>query len=111
MSKARPAVPGVIRVGGMDWTIVMWTTQQAALANARGQCDKDQLSIYLEADLPIQQEVRVLLHELLHAAWFVGALRDTEAGEELVVSALSFQLVPLIRDNPPLIKYLTEAFR
>lgn len=53
--------------------------------------------------------VDTVLHELLHAVWFV-ALKET-AAEEHVCTVMATQLTQIIRDNPELIAWLQETVR
>lgn len=50
-----------------------------------------------------------LLHETLHAVWFVSGIgTSTELSEELVVSMMCSLLLDTIRRNPELMGYLVQ---
>lgn len=111
--RARPMMPATIRVCGTDWTVKPWGQQASHNTEAYGMCDKSTLVILIRADMAIQQEAQVLLHEVFHACWTMGGMREFNDAndEERVVSIVTYQFLTVIRDNPAFIKYLQEAFR
>lgn len=109
-----PKMPETIRVCGLDYTIKVWDRLAADNAGAYGLCDKGNLTILVQEGLKSQQEARVLLHEVIHACFMSGGLReisDSHKQEEQVVDILAYQLVTVIRDNPGFVAYMQEAFR
>lgn len=107
----RPAYPLSVRVGVFDFTVKPWDKRAADNTGAYGLCDKGSLTILIQQDMPIQQEAQILLHELFHACYFAGGLRDTEGDEERLVAIMSFQVAGVVRDNPDLMAYLGAALR
>jgi hypothetical protein len=52
--------------------------------------------------------VDTLLHEMLHAIWRLGQLKDVKETEERTVSVTASYLAQIIRDNPELIAWLQK---
>lgn len=76
-----------------------------------GEADTDRNTIRYAEGYPLSQEQESILHETLHVAFVQTGLRD-ELGieyEEAVIGRLSPVLLQIVRDNPALIEYLTQA--
>lgn len=107
-------MPATVTVCGMVYEVVKWSKADAEAVEAWGQCHKDDLRITIKEGLHVQQEARVLLHEVLHAVHTAGGIRELDVkdnAEERLVDILAFQLTALIRHNPALVAYLQAAFR
>jgi len=52
--------------------------------------------------------VDTILHEMLHAIWRLGQLKDVKETEERTVSVTASYLAQIIRDNPELIAWLQK---
>lgn len=102
------AMPHSVRVGAFDFAVEDWDPRQANSASRFGECDKQQNIIRVRTDIPRQRVAEVLLHEINHAVWEVGAC-DELAEEERVISAISMVWCQIWRDNPDLIAFLSEA--
>lgn len=50
----------------------------------------------------------VLLHELIHACYEHAGAPEQPLTEEQVACLVSRRLLPILRDNPELVKWLTE---
>lgn len=76
----------------------------------RGVCWPTNGLIYVEARLRPHAAREVLLHEALHACWVASNLHRTSAAprEEQVVGSLAPILLEVLRNNPALVRYLTE---
>jgi hypothetical protein len=68
-------------------------------------------SIHIAKEQCQSQQASALLHEVLHAVFYISGLSSEfrSQTEEKIVRALEPFLFQLLRDNPKLIKYLTEA--
>lgn len=77
--------------------------------NDYGDCHPPECRIRVASDVDIQQIRDTLLHELLHALWSESALGSGEGlCEESVVRQLATSLLATLRDNPALVRFLTE---
>lgn len=77
-----------------------------------GSCNNKTLTISLNPELAPDQMRSTLVHECLHALVSVSGVQIQEGcddPEERAVAALEAPLYALIRDNPKLIAWLTEA--
>lgn len=79
-----------------------------------GLCDFDTGRIWIDRDQTPLMEKDTVLHEILHALLDqTGAKRRfKEVGsdfEEELVSELTPRLLQVLRDNPVIVRYLTEA--
>lgn len=78
---------------------------RATSTDCYGECDNAQSEIRIRADLDPVKAANTTLHEVLHACYFVGALRD-EDNQERIVSVLANQFTQVARDNPRLMEWL-----
>lgn len=67
-------------------------------------------TIYIKADQTPAEQVRILLHELIHAAWYAFRLPEKKLTEEEICVALESPLAIILRDNPGLGKLVASAF-
>ena len=89
-----------------------------SIAGASGTCGEDTQLILVDDQLGPDQERDTVLHEVLHAVFYAmnvkAVLPKDEAGdskelEEKIIFALATRLLELLRDNPKLVEYLTQA--
>ena len=101
-------LPKSIRVGYRDYTVEEWPANLASVSNRWGECDRRNLGIRIQQDLLPAMRAEVLLHEVIHAAYEMGAL-DEKDGEERIACVLGNQLTQVWRDNPELIAFMSES--
>ena len=75
-----------------------------------GQTDFENLTVRLNAGSLPPVKSCTLLHEILHVIWDDASLKD-EDGEERVITALANGLSQVIRDNPDVIKFITQGLK
>lgn len=102
--------PAKIRVGHADYRVE--TVKELDGGETMGQFLRDQGIINMVLTSPVA-DANTLLHEVLHAAFGESGLDHgvLSKHEERIVSALTNQLLQIIRDNPKLVSYLTKAIR
>ena len=97
--------PRIIKVLGRAYVI----SYEPALnlgATSVGLCDNSNLVIHvLDGQHPVE-EYDTLIHELLHAIWFIMAIDHGGLDEESVVRRLASGLTGVFLDNPELLTYL-----
>lgn len=104
--------PRALRIGGARWK-VRWSKKAVdRLARDKvsgGACSQRWLTIAVEP-LPASPvaEREVLLHEVIHACVMASAVPWAEKTEERFVATVSPRLLEVLRDNPALVRYLTE---
>ena len=102
-------LPPSLRVGPYDIKIVTLPEDIArdnygcftSRALEIGLCDKFPSTVFAG---------ETLLHELLHAAWYVQGIKAKD-GEERVVGNLAISLTQILRDNPTLLDWLKNALK
>ena len=104
-----PSLPKSVRVGPLVYTIKRWSPMASSNAEAYGICDRTTCVILVREDLSPQKAAETLWHEVLHAAYHGAGLTVGEHFEERTVNALTFTTLQVIKDNPDLLVYLTEA--
>lgn len=105
-----PPIPDWIRVGPHTFEIRHDPDTARLLRDddSRGDTYTEALMIRLDDRNPSTVVAETLLHELMHAAWYVTALRAVEnPDEEAVCQALAPVLLGILRDSPELVAYLT----
>jgi len=101
-------LPLHIRVGAIEYRVIDWNYQDAQSAERNGECDRGNRIIRIREDLNDDDKARVLLHEVLHAAYDMGAL-DDGCTEEKVVTVLANQVTAIWRDNPAFVRFMNAA--
>lgn len=109
--EVRADLPTTVRIGQYDYTIKRWNKLAADNAGCYGLCDRGTQTILVAGGMTMQHEAHVVVHEIFHAAWDTGSLREANANdEEYSVAVLSNQWSQIIRDNPDLMAYLEQAY-
>lgn len=118
-------IPKSIKVGPIKYRVTtskedwMFIEHDQGRKGDYGFTKPELATIYINAKFDIQTQRSTLLHEAMHAItqsimgrpdWSEGSLgEDASAREESVISMLEAPLLMLLRDNPSLVKFLTEA--
>lgn len=101
-------MPTHLRVGPVVYRVVEWEHREAYASAASGECDRPNRVIRVREDLNRDDKARVLLHEVMHAAYDMGALADGER-EEQIVTVLANQMTAIWRDNPDFVRFMNDA--
>lgn len=97
--------PRIIKVLGRAYVISYEPALNLGVPNA-GMCDNFNLVIHvLDGQHPVE-EADTLIHELLHAIWFIMSIDHGGLDEEAVVRRLASGLTGVFLDNPELLAYL-----
>ena len=90
-------------IDGQAYVIEDWPMQEEdgeyCAASQRIRVQKDAKPLYKRV---------VVLHELIHACYEHSGSPPEPLAEEQVALLISRRLLPILRDNPNLVKYLTE---
>ena len=96
--------PEVLRILGRNF-LILYVPQNNLGAVAVGQCNNQDFIIeILEGQHPVE-EFDTLLHEILHAVWFVMSASMGGADEEQIVRRMATGMTGVFMDNPQLLKY------
>ncbi len=100
-----------VQVGGPDWKAAV-KKKPSAGGRLAGHTDNLSLTISVRPGLAPGAEREVVVHELLHACVNVAgqpieSMRRKCGLEENAVSVIAPTLLGVIRENPPLLRYLT----
>ena len=98
-------LPSPIKVGPYDYQVIHWDTSDASGHDKMGECNHCSQVIRVVTDRNPPVIVDTLIHELLHAAYYVGNFHE-KAWEEYTVTTLSTQLTGIFRDNPHLLEWI-----
>lgn len=120
------ARPKRVKIGPYDYNVI-WTEDTIAAYESDGKFSGDYSgegylagwgdfrsgNICVDSRLAPAAQKSTLLHEVLHQVFTVSGyhcrLDDEGSGrEERIVSALENPLLAVLRDNPQLVRYLTE---
>ena len=94
----------IIKVGAIDVEVLSIPLDGELF----GDFDYLKARIRVEEDLKGQLLVDTILHELFHAFWQIGKLKDKKEEEERVVSVMATIMTQVLRDNPNLITWLQK---
>lgn len=67
--------------------------------------------IRIEKDLSGPPLVDTVLHEMLHAIWKAGQLKDKKEEEERVVAVTATYLTQIFRDNPQFLNWIKKNLK
>lgn len=101
-------LPAHLRVGPVVYRVVEMDYQDAAAQGVDGLCELGQRTIRIREDLNRDDQARILLHEVLHAAYNMGDLSDG-CTEEKVVTVLANWVTAIWRDNPDFVRFMNDA--
>jgi hypothetical protein len=96
-------LPKTVKIGHLDMDIRLGT-----LDGLDGQCDIEGRMITLDAAGRGAIRRDTLLHECLHAIWYVYGIDDKD-GEERTINCISTALTTMFRDSPKVAAYLIEV--
>lgn len=101
-------LPAHIRVGAVTYRVLAMSADTSRATGQDGACDSCGRIIWINEDLNPDDRARIFLHEVMHAAWNMGALDDT-APEEKAILVLANQLSAIWRDNPGFVAFMNGA--
>jgi len=105
-------LPELIRIGPYDIKILPWEIGEANGEQSYGQFNPNTMTIKVATGYQPAFIVDTLLHEILHAASYVGNIGGTEEeNEETYCTVLATQLTQVFRDNPQLLKFITQQLK
>ena len=107
------SAPLWVKVGGRTYSVHSDADTSALTSDdgSRGMTFHERQRIHVDSTLGKDIFRETLIHECIHAAWdFVGLRKggDVAQHEEQVIKALSPTITALIRDNPQLVRFITE---
>lgn len=110
--KRKPASPTPafrLRVGHLDIRVYPWSDEAANQEDADGIYYVATDSIYIRASRSPAEQIRILIHEILHVIWDTWGMGDGALTEEEVCSRIDLGLVNVLRDNPHLLSLIGAA--
>lgn len=97
--------PRTIKVLGRTYVVSYEPSLNLGVPNV-GLCDNANMVLHiLDGQHPVE-EADTVLHELLHAIWFIMSIDQGGVDEEAVVGRLASGLIGVFLDNPELLVYL-----
>jgi hypothetical protein len=100
-------LPKEVRVGYRTFKIEPWASIDAAVNDRLGECDVILGVIRVHEGLPPSVAAEVLLHEIFHAVWRIGACDGGD--EEKVVTVFGHIMTQILQDNPDVIALAAGA--
>lgn len=104
------AFPKSVKVAAFDFKIEPWTAIQAHSSRKYGECSVEEFTIRIQENLDHFKAIDSLMHEIGHAIYWAYSIED-EDKEERVVSTFGTAWTQVFRDNPDVIRFLTEALQ
>jgi hypothetical protein len=104
--------PKTIRVGAFDYRVELEPTL-AEKAGVLGLCVTDNITIYLDGNMPDPVEAETLLHEALHAMWTQTTLDKmyTDEQEEAIIHSLSPAIFLFLQENRDYLRWAMDGSR
>lgn len=98
-----------VKVGHRTFAVVPLTPELEESHNCYGLCEFAEQKIHVSPRISTPEQARVLIHEVLHAAWDMARLPDNARGEERIISSLDIALTTIIADSPGLLLAIHSA--
>lgn len=105
-----PKIPESIKVAGLDIEVELMSPREAHAGTEFGHFSSPELIIKIDETLPRWKMVDTLLHEVGHAIYFIYKIDDDDK-EERIVSVQGTAWTQVFRDNPSLIKFISDTAR
>jgi len=104
-------MPSSIQVGPFRFTVngsadAVVRARTHARDQRMGECDSRMLAILVDPTTPFQQQQDTLLHEVLHACWYVSGGYEKDMDEDTAVGRQTSIILDTLRRNPDLVAYL-----
>ncbi|MGI9486268.1 MAG: hypothetical protein ACR2RF_10405 [Geminicoccaceae bacterium] len=106
-------LPKTVRIGYADYRVQPWPHHEAAAAGRYGECSSYELVIRIDDGLLDRSPLKAadtMLHEILHAIYWVYGVED-EDKEERLVGMMASALTQVWRDNPQVVAWLNEQLK
>jgi hypothetical protein len=102
-------LPQMIRIGAFDMQLRRLTHLEASTQNIHGRFTPLEQSIDIaERPASTHMAIDTVLHEVLHAIWWAGGLKEKDDDEERIVAGFSTGLMQVFRDSPWLLAWMLE---
>jgi hypothetical protein len=103
-------LPQKIKIGYADIDIVPMKSLEGFSHGCYGHFSESELCIRIITDLKPLVVMNTLIHEVMHACFFMGGLSDDD-DEERTVNTMSNQYCQVLRDNPEYNKFVQTCLR
>lgn len=104
-----PKLPEKVRVGYRDFAVRPMKPLEATAKDIFGECDLTMAEISIRDDLHPVKAANTLLHEVLHAAFYIGNIDHHGPEQEKIVTVLANMLSQVWRDNPDFVAFIEEG--
>lgn len=102
-------LPKKIKVAAFDMSIEPMSISEAHVRNRWGEFTALTQTIRIEDPFPHQHKhLDTTFHELLHAIYWAYGIEEGD-NEERTVSTIATGLTQVLRDNPKLVKFITDV--
>lgn len=98
-------IPKEIKVGSHIYTVIRLSGKE--MGDDLGLCDFNENGIAIRKRLNLNKCQEILLHEILHTCTYPSLVSKT-VDDETFVDTVAPLLLQVIKDNPELIKFLTQ---
>jgi hypothetical protein len=105
-------LPEHVVVGPYQYSIREVGELERIKADIMGFCDEGGLEIGVAVEgVTPQHQAEVMIHEILHALFGAGSLRDNpDVHEEQIVTVLAKGLIQVARDNPHILRWINDQY-
>lgn len=103
-------LPEKIKIGCYDIKVIPMHGMEGFAHGIYGHFSEAELSIRISVDLDQRQVMNTLLHEVLHACFWVGGLDDTDE-EERTVTVLANIYSGVLVDNPEFNSFIQRCVK
>ena len=102
-----PKPPKKIRVGYKTYKVER--IESFGTSGQLGKCNPHTSTIqYKETESPVEN-ANTVLHETLHAIFYVYGMKEHDLMEEYVVNTLTNGLINVLQENPKLLTFIEES--
>lgn len=103
-------LPRKVKIGCYDISVVDWHPHAAAALGRYGEFSS--LELLIRIDLSVNPVViaNTLLHELMHAIYWVYEIRDGD-DQERTVTTMATGMTQVFKDNPNIVNFISDLMK
>lgn len=110
-----PKIPTKVKIGHFNYTIDtdisrlnICKVKNSQLDITGMTCTEDQI-IHIDSSTPLETVQDTLLHEIMHAMFFINSLHNIEKlTEEMIVTVYATNILTMLKENSKVAEFLLE---
>jgi hypothetical protein len=101
-------LPKKVKVAAFDIEIIPYRGHSARVGEVFGEFSCVEQSISIDTSVSEMQILDTLIHEVMHAIYWIYSLDDSDE-EERIVSVMATAWTQIYRDNPEILNFISKT--